>query len=89
MKSGKTNSPELQSSFKHLEEKISKNNSSKIVPSKPQILLNASRKNSSSENSEIVIGANEEVGFDACAFGKETANKKAEQVKRQTVILIY
>ncbi|XP_077191873.1 synaptonemal complex protein 2 isoform X2 [Paroedura picta] len=85
---GKTYCPESRDSLKHLEEEISKNNSSKIVPSKPQISLPSCRKTRSSVvNSELVIDANNEVGFDACSLGKETTNKKAEQKAKSKAVV--
>ncbi|XP_060086690.1 synaptonemal complex protein 2-like [Heteronotia binoei] len=78
VKNGKTNSPESWNNFKHLEEEVSKS-SSKIVPSKSQISLNVGRKTRSSVVNSELIETNDEVGVDACSFGKETANKKAEQ----------
>ncbi|XP_048353864.1 synaptonemal complex protein 2-like [Sphaerodactylus townsendi] len=87
-KNGKTNSPESWNDFKHLEDGISKNSSSKIVPSKPQTLLNASRKTKSSVvPSALSIEANGEVDFDACPLRKDVANKKAEQRAKSKAVV--
>ncbi|XP_060133310.1 synaptonemal complex protein 2 isoform X2 [Zootoca vivipara] len=78
-KTGNIKSTESRSSFKHLDESISKDNSIKLAPSKHEISLKAT---TSSRHSVLVMETNDDASFDV-SFGKGTTDKKTDQKAKQ------
>ncbi|XP_061487097.1 synaptonemal complex protein 2 isoform X2 [Rhineura floridana] len=84
VKTGKINSTESRNSFHHLDEKISEDSNIKIVPSKHEISLNATRMNDSivnSRHSKLVMETNDDASFDVSS-GKEAADKETDQTEK-------
>lgn len=92
VKSDKRNSAESQNCFMQLDEKISKNNSTKIVSSKSDIAVSDTRMNESSVNlkhSKLVTGTSDEDSFDVLSSGKETTKKKTGQVNNKKLHFMF
>ncbi|XP_025030216.1 synaptonemal complex protein 2, partial [Python bivittatus] len=82
----KINSADSQTSFKNLDEKISKSKSRKSVSNTSEISLPATRKNNNSlvnsRHSKSIPKINEnDISLNVSSPGKGTANKKTDQIK--------